>query len=564
MAFLYILLSVLSLIIVAFGQPAWTWWTGLLASVIGFALFFRVLLDIDNYKKRFLCGTLWFAAVQWIQLYWLTSHPYFYAYFIQLFFAVLWGMQFGLLALFITPAILQKLRNVFALAALWTICEWARLFFMSGYSWNPIGIALTGSIYSLQMASLWGVFGLSFWVMVVNLLAVRLWIQPLTWRTSILFAFAALTPYFYGIVHLSIHQEALKDHRDPTFHALLVQTAFPAEEAMNFIDRKQMTAHIINEWKQVLRTVKPHLGKKIDLMVMPEYIVPGGTYTFIYPHEAVKEVFSEVFGDTILQKLPISEEPFVRLLKDNLNLTNNAFWAQALANIFNSGVVLGLEDAEDLKDHREFYSAAMYFRPESQSQNGTVPAERYEKRVLVPLGEYIPFDWCRALAASYGVNGSFTPGREAKIFTANGKPFGLSICYEETFGNLMRENKHLGAGILVNLTSDVWYPHSRLPMQHFTHSRLRTVESGIPLIRASNMGITGAIDSLGNILAVVEEHGYPSEHTFEALDVAVPMYTYQTIYGRFGDALIICFSLLLVLYAALQKKVLESYSLTSK
>lgn len=231
-------------------------------------------------------------------------------------------------------------------------------------------------------------------------------------------------------------------------------------------------------------------------------------------------------------------------------MVNNAYWLQGLANYFNAYVVAGLEDAEDLATgEREFYSSAQFFQPQPKdvTENCPVCIQRYEKRVLVPMGEYIPFSFCRELAAAYGVTGSFTCGKEAKVFEHPKSLVGISICYEETFGDMMRENRLLGAGLLVNLTSDVWYPNSRLPQQHLDHAKLRTIENGIPLIRACNTGVTGAFDSLGRTVAILGEGAAEPEWVSDSLYVEVPSYTYKTFYTKVGDNFIIIFSAILVL-----------------
>lgn len=538
------LLALASFVLVAFGQPAWEWWVGSISAAVGYALFFRILLDYPRPRHRFFLGMSWFAAVQLVQLSWFISHPYSYIYAIYILFALLLGIQFGILCIFITPISIKRFSSLLGIAALWTVFEWTRFFFFSGFSWNPAGLALTGNIYSLQPASLFGVFGLSFWVIFTNLLALRAFLQTTVLSVALWIA-AVVAPYVYGAIQLKIHQEAMVHEQTPPLRALLVQTAFFPEEAIAFKDYQSMTAHLLDEWKLILRTMAPHRGDKLDLIVLPEYLLPGGTYSFLYPYKAVQEAFREVFGEESLKHLPIAEEPLMRN-----SLVNNAFWAQGLANLFQSGLVVGLEDAEDMvSGEREHYSSAVYFQPSDPTVSLKDPPGRYDKRVLLPMGEYIPFDWCRALAIQYGITGSFTPGKEAKVFTTHVHPFGLSICYEETFGHLMRENRLLGANFLVNLTSDVWYPHSRLPLQHLAHAYLRTVENGMPLLRASNMGITGAWDSLGNLVAMVEKEGKPDETLFKALRVDVSSYNYQTVYTHFGDYLILGLCVLFIVGA---------------
>ncbi len=545
---LYLLIAY---VLVAFGQPAWSQICSILSAMIGYAFVFRVVLDYDQRAHRFLIGTLWFTAVQMTQLSWLISHPFTYIYAIWPIFSLLIGLQFGVVALFIRPAQLQKWSRLIALAGLWTLIEWSRLFFLSGYTWNPIGLSLSATLYSLQMASLWGVYGLTFWVILVNLIAVKAWTSGFAKKTVAIWIVAAATPYLYGVGHLYIHQQALHDHfaeDESRFKAVLVQTAFPVEEALGFWDTKNMIHFVIDEWRQILNITSHHYGTEIDLITLPEFVVPFGTWTPVYPYEKVVESFEEVYGSESLKKLPPLASPFAR---ETLNargekvwLVSNAFWLQGIANLFDAHILAGLEDVDVVESgKKEFYSAALHFQPlEPQEENPKyvhVPVNRYEKRVLVPMGEYIPFSFLVELAKEYGVFGSFTPGRGAKVFPHHKLPFGISICYEETFGDLMRESRLLGAELLVNITSDVWYPNSRLPKQHFDHARLRSVESGIPLIRACNTGITCGVDSLGQMVAVLGDTPYEQEWSSDSLKLEVPRYTYRTLYSRVGDSFIL-------------------------
>ena len=76
-----LVLFILSFIVVAFGQPNLVSWLGLISAICGFALFFRLLLEISSAKKRFWLGTLWFSLIQMVQLFWSLGHPFFYIYF---------------------------------------------------------------------------------------------------------------------------------------------------------------------------------------------------------------------------------------------------------------------------------------------------------------------------------------------------------------------------------------------------------------------------------------------------------------------------------------------------
>lgn len=542
-------LATLGFVLVAFGQPAWIFWMAPIAAALGMALFWRVLLAYPSAKHRFWLATAWFFGVQLVQLSWFVSHPYSYIYGVYISLSLGMGLEFGIIALFIKPSLFQRVRSLLALAGLWTLLEWTRIFLLSGFSWNPIGLALTTNIYSLQLASLAGIFGLSFWVFFINLLALRAFLIPK--RILILaWLFAIALPYLYGLAQISLHEHQLAAPA-PTFKAVLVQTAFPAEEAQNHKSLKNPIDEVIDEWRQILTITRKHSGHPFDLMVLPEIVVPYGTYAFAFPLHRVQQVFFDVLGTKGLKALPSLQFPFSAFQKTPLGphiMVNNAYWAQGLANYFQAGVVAGLEDAEDVANERKYYSAALFFPPQkSESGDFEFPA-RYEKRILLPMGEYIPFAFCRDLAAKYGVFGSFTCGQEAKVMTYNGLKFSPSICYEETFSGVTRETRQKGSELLVNLTSDVWYPNSLLPRQHFDLARLRTVENGFPLIRACNTGITAAIDSLGKIVAVLgDDHPEKVEWVADSLLVEVPRYTYWTLYSQFGDKLIVGISILFIL-----------------
>ncbi len=313
---------------------------------------------------------------------------------------------------------------------------------------------------------------------------------------------------------------------------------------------------ILKEWRQILHITRKYVGEKGDLLLLPESVLPYGTYSFVYPYSVVKQAFAEEYGYDALKQLPPLDFPLAypqESSKGSVWMVSNAYWIQALANLFDTDVVVGLEDAEDIHEGlREYYSSALHFVPLILEDNA-FKVMRYEKRVLVPMGEYIPFSFVQGLAQAYGLTGSFTHGKEAKVFEGKVK-MGLSICYEETYGHMMRENRQKGAEILLNLTSDIWYPNSQLIYQHFDHARLRTVENGIPLLRACNTGITAGLDSLGRIVGQLGESGENIEAISDSIRVAVPLYSYNTLYSYYGDWLIVGISLSAIAICSFQNR----------
>lgn len=527
-----------SLVLVAFGQPAWFWWSGLVAAFAGYAFFWKALLSFSTPFSRFCISSSWFACVQMIQLSWVTSHPYLYIYLFLYITSLLLGLQWGALSLLVTYESLKNWSNLFAIAACWTLLEWLRLFILSGFPFNPVGLALTGSIYSMQLASIGGVYFLSYWVIITNLFVLKAWLKNKKEWLIIAFTIAAL-PYLFGFFHLRWHNH-LASQSPKYIETLLVQTAFPVEEKICFANFDQISQFLIGQWKKIFTLLAPYQLASIELVVLPENLVPYGTYLLVFPYEQAVQIWEDFFGFASARYLPPLQPPFADLMKvggEERWYVNNGYFSQALANLFHAHLVIGLED--QLFENNKIvqsYSAALHFQPRKKDK--PVEVNRYEKRVLVPMGEYIPFKWCQMWAAKYGVSGSFSSGKSARIF--NGPvPLGPSICYEEIFGHLMRENRLKGAELFINLTNDGWYPFSKLPKQHFDHSRLRAVENGIPLVRACNTGVTSVIDSLGQIVAVWGEEKDFSYEKAGLLKASVPTYHFSTLYTYWGDHFII-------------------------
>jgi len=128
---------------------------------------------------------------------------------------------------------------------------------------------------------------------------------------------------------------------------------------------------------------------------------------------------------------------------------------------------------------------------------------RYDKHHLVPFGEYLPFDaQLRPLLNFLAIPmSSFTPGDERQApLVAGGLRFGASICYEDAYATEVRKALP-AANVLVNVSDDAWFGDSLAPHQHLEIARVRALEAGRPLLRATNTGISAIIDHRGRVSA---------------------------------------------------------------
>lgn len=521
------LLGILSFLLCTLAQPDWSRAACLIAASCGLALFWKATQSLSK-KQRFLISTGWFAGIELIQLSWFLSDRYVgaFIYPVVVLICLALGLQFGLISVWIRSFKELSILPILAIASGWVLLEWSRLLLLSGFSWNPLGLMLSANPFSLQIASLAGVFGMSFWVIFTNLLALHFLEDFSSKLKGVNWLVASTLPYLCGGMLYGAHQAEMKQDKTPPLRALLVQTALRPEAKISLNNSTPFTPY--TQWEKILSLLAPYQGEAIDLITFSEGVVPYGTTVPVYHPADIERLFKMIYKQDF------------HFSRGSTEGVGNAFWAQQLANYFFSDVVIGLEDVEHRGDKKNFYNAAFLFRPFSETY------DRYEKRVLVPIGEYMPFEWCYKILSSYGVGGGYVPGQEAKVFQAAKAPLSISICYEETYGHMMREGRKQGAKAFVNLSNDVWYPYSRLPMVHFMQGRIRAVENGIPLLRCCNTGVTCGVDALGRQVACLAYEKKGSEAQEGVLNVSLPLYHYSTLYVHYGDIPLVVSSFLWV------------------
>ena len=152
----------------------------------------------------------------------------------------------------------------------------------------------------------------------------------------------------------------------------------------------------------------------------------------------------------------------------------------------------------------------------------------YDKRKLVPFGEFIPF---HKTLDKIGLKKlmpieSFSSGIRNSSFNDFVVPL---ICYEGIFPNIVKDNILPTSGVLVNITNDAWFGKGAGPKQHFTHVRFRSVENGLPIIRSANMGISALINPVGEIEKIIPN----GEMSY--IDIKIPKKISHTFYTQFGD-----------------------------
>ena len=239
---------------------------------------------------------------------------------------------------------------------------------------------------------------------------------------------------------------------------------------------------------------------------------------------------------------PWPENNLPRNLLEDLQSFSNSNHANLLFG------VIGRESAP--QNNREFSNRALGLSPSSSPY-------LYDKNHLVPFGEFIPpgFHW---FVNAFGVplsdfarGGMFQPNftivrnHEDPIYAA------VTICYEDVFGGELASRLRNGAkptNLLINLTNLAWFGDSQAPTQQLRLSQLRSKETGLPALRATNTGITAVLGPDGKVLKALPEF------TQTTLSTQVQAYFGKTPYVIWGNLPILGISCLLLLWGLIRHR----------
>ena len=195
-----------------------------------------------------------------------------------------------------------------------------------------------------------------------------------------------------------------------------------------------------------------------------------------------------------------------------------------LADEIHAPIVAGNISFDQGTGARDMYNSAEFIAPDGNFIG------RYDKIHLVPFGEYVPYKGLISFAGTLtqGV-GSFSRGKYRKVFRLAGHRFGSFICYEAVFADEVRHFAEMGAEVLVNISDDGWYGDTSAPWQHLNMARMRAIENRRWIVRATNTGVTAAIDPYGRVTQSAPRH---------ILTSLAVRYGYRddiTFYSRHGD-----------------------------
>jgi apolipoprotein N-acyltransferase len=370
--------------------------------------------------------------------------------------------------------------RIFLFGAVWVVLEYARGHILTGLPWNLAGQALAGSAIGAQTAAWYGAYGLS-------LVAIFLSAAPAA-------SLDQKGPRALAGLGIMIIGAAV------VFAAGGIRLALPEPQG---------------DGRNLVRIVQPNIPQR-------EKIEQGMW---------VRNFERQLEHST--SPVPPDAQLFIIWPENGAPLLNEARTALALLTDElpdNSILIAGAVRRERgaLDEMRYFNSIAIV----EETPEGRDVTRHYDKHHLVPFGEYLPFyDLLNAIGLAqltpYGDAG-FAAGDGPAAIEAGGTVFAPMICYEAIFPGASYPNGERPEW-LVTVTNDAWFGDTSGPRQHLDMARLRSIESGLPMARSANTGVSALIDGKGRILARVKLY------TAGKIDAPLPPALPPTLYARVGD-----------------------------
>jgi len=429
------------------------------------------------------CGILWYAGT----CYWIYSVMHQYGgvttpagigilILFCLYLAIYHGV-FGLLMSLLAGGTTFNLRALLLSPVVWVAVELARTR-ITGFPWGLLGTTQVDNIPLARIASVTGVYGLSFEIMLVNAAFAAAYLVHREKRKRL-----ALATVIAAVILQA--GSLVPAPAIPTDHnAVLVQANVPILEGSDWTKAYfNETLRSLTETSLDLPGGSPHP----DLIVWPEN--PAPFYT---------------------------SDPLFRDAVSNVARRSNAWLLAGSIGIRNASATPA--------QPTEIYNSASLVTPKGEW------VSRYDKVHLVPFGEYVPFKRIFSFAGGLTKEvGDFSRGASRAPLDAGGTKLGTFICYESIFPDEIRQFANNGAQVLVNISNDGWYGDSGAYAQHLKQSRMRAVENDRWLLLDTNTGLTAVIDPIGRIVASAPRK------TRTTLRVPYALSNATTFYTRHGD-----------------------------
>ena len=328
------------------------------------------------------------------------------------------------------------------------LSDFLRSKLLTGFPWNLWAYSASWSVEILQILNKIGLFSFNLLIITLFTLPVIIFFKMSLLKKilSLSFTFLSiLTLYIYGNYEINKNKKVLETIENKVF-VKIVSPNFDLEYGLN-------EKEIEERFKKLIRYSNPDKEKK-TLFIWPEGVFSGYSYEEVY---AFKNLISENFA----------KDHIIIFGSNKLDIQSGSF--------FNSMLVV---------------------------DNEFKIIQRYDKRKLVPFGEFLPLE---NFLNNFGFkkitegHGSFLKGKKNTNLFVNNLNILPLICYEIIFTNLLYKSDN-DTNLIINISEDGWFGKSIGPDQHFAKSIFRAIENNTFLLRSTNQGFSAIVDNKGIIV----------------------------------------------------------------
>ena len=371
---------------------------------------------------------------------------------------------------------------------LWVMVEFLRSFGTLSMPWVNLSLSQVQYLPAIQIAGMTGMYGVSWWVVLLNVILYKYLLARDAGNRSLQLALAGVGVYLLPIIYGTVVLQMLPGHNQGT-KPLTIAVIQPNIDPNQKWDRKFRSQNIAFLDSLTYRAIEQHP----DIVVWPETATPSYLRYNTYGYQ------------THLQHLVDSIQTPI--------LTGTPDWEPAA-------------DSRE-KDKGSYYNGAILVEPAKEMD------QVYRKIKLVPFAEYVPYSWLFGFFYKLDLGqGKYTPGGKYTVFeykNHKATKMSVAICYDSSFPGLVRRFRERGAQWLAIITNDAWFGNTSGPYQHAAWAQMRAVETRIPVARSANTGVSMLIDGWGRVNARLPLN---TQGTLAGtLETALP----QTFYAKFGD-----------------------------
>lgn len=331
-------------------------------------------------------------------------------------------------------------------AALWVGLEYLRTYLFTGFPWNLLGYTQYRNLSVIQIASITGVYGVSFLLVLANTAVALACLHFRSGGRRALLPIFGVGLFLIGVVVFGKGQ--------------MVSAETPRREVRVSVVQGNIEQDV--KWDPEFRERTIDIYRRLTLKGAE------GSDLIVWPESAIPFFFRE--GGALSRQI------------------------LDLARAVQSYLLVGSPDRVS-ESGTQYYNTAFLVSPEGKV------IQKYDKMHLVPFGEYVPLKSVLFFVHKMATGiGDFSPGQAFTVFDIPQGRFGVLICFEAIFPDQVRRYVLEGANFLVNITNDAWFGESAAPYQHLSMATLRAVENRVYLVRAANTGISALVTPTGEIL----------------------------------------------------------------